>query len=93
MTKSKSQVLKEKFREKFFPINIKTGRFWYVDEDSGGAEVMFENMWNFIESSLTQQKSEMIKEIKGMKRPGTYNWSEENAINKALDEVIEQLKK
>jgi hypothetical protein len=53
MTKSKSQVLKE-FEIEFFDI---------VFLNSYGGRDARPMVWKFIEKALTQQKSEIIKEI------------------------------
>lgn len=136
MTKSKSQVLKEKFEKSYYRQygkhaevieDIKLAIFdEYDDHESCGFDIgcivhsapfikkirsIIEQaltqaykkgeedgiQWNrpeILEAKLTQQKSEMIKEVEKMKFRNTAELPSHGTFyNQALDDVIEQLKK
>ena len=82
--------LKKKF-EKYFGVLPDTGTMtkWGMYNA--------EKCWNWInqtlKSAVKEERKEIKEKIKGKKMPGTYNWSEENAVNKVLDDILKNLKK
>jgi hypothetical protein len=93
MTKSKSQVLKEELNDLQFATNPteEKGLMWRWTKH--GLDILS----IYIQQALTQQKSEIIKEVGGMeknsKTKSAFIVMIDKSYNQALDDVIEQLKK
>lgn len=66
MTKSKSQVLKEK-------LQILLGGYCW-SQDGGNGGYSFENVWSFIEQALSSQEKRLTKEMREKIEEGLYDW-------------------